>query len=112
MAGDAQRERIAEAHGDVGEDGGKLCFERPDLLLPRGVREADAHLPCRRKVCKAGRKIALQSIRHHLLCLLQGLHLLEGVELAALDLQNGLDAQDSADERRRGGEPSALFEIL
>ena len=74
--------------------------------------KADTHLSGRHIVCKAGRKVALQGIRHHLFCLFQGLHFLESVELAALDLQNGLDPQDGADERRRGGQPSALFQIL
>ena len=104
--------RIAVADGDVGEHCRKLCLEQLDLLLPCGMCKADTHLSGRHIVCKAGRKVALQGIRHHLFCLFQGLHFLESVELAALDLQNGLDPQDGADERRRGRQSSALFEIL
>ena len=76
------------------------------------MRDEDLHFAVFDIVSEARAQVVADRLDHDLFCLRQRVDFLECVQLLALDLQHGLDAQNAADERGGGGEPSSLLEIF
>ena len=105
MAGDAQRKG-----GVVNGAVGKILLHQPVPLFTRlrvaRIGGQDEGVPAEAFFPFRG-----EGFEHRLLGGAEAADLFEGVQLAALDLQNGLDAQRVAQHRAGGGDPAALFEV-
>ena len=92
MAGNAQREGIAEGAGQIRERFLQLFEENFRFRVVCGMRDHKRYFAARGVFLEARVQIVAQSIRNGFLCLFESVHFLERVELLALDLQYGFNA--------------------
>ena len=112
MAGDTQREGIAETERNFGKGLFQLFGKAFGFLEAVGMRYGKAQFFGFGITLEASGNIFAYRFLHRLFRLGQTARQGKLVQLFALDLEDGFNLQNGADRRGRGGYPSAFFEIF